>query len=112
MPRVLSDRDIKILSMLAPDFSGETCNGSGTAYKSILPPVANHYSKDAADFKNRILSLEPGDLQYMVDLIITGEESLHCIPPDYYYIFEKVIKEKMGEETARKVAGAYAFSCE
>ena len=112
MPRVLSDRDIRILSRLAPEFAGETCNGSGTAYKSILPPVANHYSKDAGDFKNRILSLEDYDLQYMVDLIITGEESLHCIPPDYYFIFENVIKEKIGEDKARQVAGAYAFSCE
>jgi hypothetical protein len=57
MARILSEMDIGILKMVAPECEGYLCSGSGVNYRSILPPLANHYSKDADDFLRRIKML-------------------------------------------------------
>ncbi|NLV27707.1 MAG: hypothetical protein GXY48_11175 [Methanomicrobiales archaeon] len=112
MPRILSERDIQLLKTLAPEFTGEFCSGSGMPYRSLLPPVANHYAQNADDFRHRIEKLEEEDLIYLVDLIFTGEESLHCIPPDYFHVLEDRIKAVLGENTTRRLVGQYAMECE
>lgn len=112
MARILSDRDITLLSKMAPEFDGESCRGSGSPYRSLLPPIANHYSDDAEDFKERLERLPNEDFEYLVDLIMNGEESLHCIPPEYYSILEEKITKNMGEDIARRVSAFYAMSCE
>jgi len=112
MVRILSEKDISLLSKMAPEFEGESCSGSGLPYRSLLPPIANHYSLDAEDFKVRLERLPSEDFEYLVDLILSGEESLHCIPPEYYSILEEKITKKMGEDISRKVSGYYAMSCE
>lgn len=50
MARLLSETDIGILKTVALECEGYLCSGSGMAYRSILPPLANHYAKDAQDF--------------------------------------------------------------
>lgn len=112
MPRELSKRDISLLKILAPEFSGELCTGSNLPYRSLLPPVANHYAQNADDFNRRIESLSAEDLTYLTELVMTGEESLHCISPEYYMILEKKIEKTLGEDIARKIAGYYAMTCE
>lgn len=112
MPRILSERDIRLLQVLAPEFCGEACRGSGMSYRSVLPPVANHYAQDAEDFKDRIDALQAEDLSYLIDLIFSGEESLHCIPFEYYTILEQKIRTVFGDDVAGKMAGFYAMTCE
>jgi hypothetical protein len=112
MPRELSERDIALLKILAPEFCGESCTGSGMFYRSILPPVANHYASDAEDFRLRISRLDADDIEYLVNLVMSGEESLHCISPEFYEILEKKITELLGDTIARRVAGFYAMSCD
>jgi hypothetical protein len=112
MPRELSSRDIELLKIMAPEFSGEQCSGSGMPYRSLLPPVANHYATSNEDFKARLERLPITDLRYLVDLIMSGEESLHCIPPEYYAILESRISETLGEDIARHLGSFYAMSCE
>ena len=112
MVRTLSEKDITLLSKMSPEFDGESCRGSGAPYRSLLPPIANHYSQDAEDFKARIERLTDEDFNYLVGLILDGEESLHCIPPEYYSILEEKIAKKLGEVVARKVSAFYAMSCE
>ncbi len=112
MVRVLTEQDIKLLSIMAPEFSGEACRGSGVAYKSLLPPVANHYSHNAEDFSERISRLSAKDFTYLTDLMLSGEESLHCLPPDYFTILEERIKVVAGSDTARKIGARYAMECE
>jgi hypothetical protein len=112
MVRILSERDLKLLSTMAPEFCGETCGGSGVAYKSLLPPVANHYSINAADFKTRIERLSKEEFAYLIDLMLTGEESLHCLNPEYYSLLEEHIKTVAGPDIARKVGARYALECE
>ncbi|TAH60954.1 MAG: hypothetical protein EWM52_09355, partial [Methanosarcina mazei] len=77
---------------------------------SILPPVANHFSKDADDFLRRIKLLSRYDLEYLIRLILSGEESLGCIPPDYFVLFVGNVSERLGEDIAAQVRRAYEGS--
>ncbi len=112
MVRVLSERDLKLLSIMAPEFAGESCRGSGVAYKSLLPPIANHYSTSTENFDERIGRLSSDDFAYLIDLMISGDESLHCLNPEYFAALEKRIKVVAGPDIARKVGTRYALECE
>ena len=113
MARVLSETDLRILKIVAPECEGLICSGSGVPYRSILPPLANHYSKDSADFMRRIKSLSIYDLEYLIRLILLGEESLGCVPIEYLSLFIKYVSDKLGEEVATQVRQAYQnFECD
>ncbi len=107
MARLLSETDIGILKTVAPECEGYLCSGSGMAYRSILPPLANHYAKDAQDFLRRIKLLSIYDLEYLVRLILSGEESLGCVPFEYIELFIENVSERLGEETATQVRSSY-----
>ncbi len=105
--RILSETDIAILKKVAPECKGYLCSGSGMNYRSILPPLANHYSKNAADFLGRIKLLSKSDLEYLVRLIISDEESLGCVPIEYIDLFIENVSERLGEEMAAQVRNSY-----
>jgi hypothetical protein len=107
MARTLSTRDIPILEKLAPEWEGADCSGSGTAYRSILPPVANHYAKDAADFRRRIERLSADELAYLLALIDAGEESLCCLAPDYFAELYGMTGEVLGDDAASALLATY-----
>jgi hypothetical protein len=107
MARILSETDIGILKTVAPECEGLLCSGSGMTYRSILPPLANHYSKDEDDFRRRINLLSRYDLEYLVRLILSGEESLGCVPFEYVGIFIDNVSEKLGEDVAAQVKESY-----
>jgi hypothetical protein len=100
MPRELSDRDREILKKLAPGCGDEICSGSGHAFLSILPPVANHFSTSEEDFSERIGRLTDDDLGYLVSLIMDGRESLGCVPPEFIEIFLRRVAERLGNKQA------------
>lgn len=103
MPRVLNERDITILKKSAPECTGLFCAGSGGPYRSILPPLANHYAADPADFRRRLEQLNDDDLQYLVGLILDGSESLGCVPPGYLELFLTFVAERLGQDTALSI---------
>lgn len=107
MARILSETDLGILKTVAPECEGYLCSGSGVNYRSILPPLANHYSKDAEDFLRRIKLLSMSDLEYLVRLILSGEESLGCVPFEYIILFVEYISETLGENIAIQVRKSY-----
>jgi len=107
MARILSETDIGILKTVAPECEGYLCSGSGMTYRSILPPLANHYSKDAEDFRRRINLLSRYDLEYLVRLIMSGDESLGCVPFEYVSVFTDIVSERLGEEIAVQVKDSY-----
>jgi len=107
MPRELSERDREILKKLAPECGDETCSGSGHAFLSILPPVANHFSRDASDFSERLARLPDEDLGYLVDLILDGRESLGCVPPDYLEIVLNRVAGRLGRRRAEAIVLHY-----
>jgi hypothetical protein len=109
MARELSSRDIAVLKKVAPECEGLECAGSKAPYKSILPPLSNHYAKNEEDFRNRVSALDVDDLEYLISLIKTGEESLGCVKPHYMTIFIEMITEKLGDEKAEEVMSVYTM---
>ena len=107
MARILSEKDIEILNKLAPECKGLLCIGSGAAYRSILPPLANHYSEDAEDFGRRLEKASEEDLEYIGELVLAGEESLGCVPSEYVTIFLKRMAEKLGEDRTTAIRKLY-----
>jgi hypothetical protein len=112
MPRELSDRDRDILKKLAPECGEEICSGSGHAFLSILPPVANHFATSEADFSERIGRLTDDDLGYLVGLILDGRESLGCVPPDFIEVFLRRVAERLGNKTAVDIVNLYSEGAE
>lgn len=107
MARELSPKDIAVLKKVAPECEGLECAGSKAPYRSILPPLSNHYAKNEDDFRNRISALDTDDLEYLLSLIKTGEESLGCVQPHYMTIVLEIIAEKLGKEKAQEVMAIY-----
>ncbi len=107
MARQLDEKDIKILRILAPECEEMICSGSGVEFRSILPPVANHYSRSEEDFKKRLLRLTDGDLRYLVGKIKEGEESVACVPPEYADILIGEISIREGKDVANEILNIY-----
>jgi hypothetical protein len=107
MARELDERDLEILRILAPECEELICSGSGVEFRSILPPVANHYSRDEDDFKHRLMRLTDGDLEYLIGKIRTGEESVACVPPEYAEVLVGEISSREGKPVADEVLNIY-----
>jgi len=107
MARTLTSRDMTILTKLAPEWEGAECSEAGAAYRSILPPVANHYAADAADFRRRIERLSRDELTYILTLIDTGEESLGCLAPDYFAELYGMAGAVLGDDAAADLLATY-----
>ncbi len=107
MPRVLSEKDLSILKLLAPECGDLTCSGSGHRFHSILPPVSNHFAQDSDDFLQRISRLSDEELTYISDMIRNGEESLGCLPIEDVEAFVHLIHDRLSPEIAQKVITAY-----
>ena len=111
MARKLTEKDIEILKKLSPECENIVCSGSGSQYRSIIPPVSNHYAKDEKDFEERFSRLSIQELKYLCDLIFNGSESLSCVPPKYAEVFTRILSKKLSNELAEKMRMFYE-SCE
>lgn len=83
MARTLSSRDLEILKKLVPELESEICMHSGHNFRSILPPVSQHFTSSPAEFGTRLDRLTEDELKYIVDLIFLGEESLGCLQDEH-----------------------------
>ncbi len=108
MPRELTEKDIGILKKLAPECADLDCSGTGHMFRSILPPVSNHFAQDGKDFADRIARLSGEELQYIADLIVTGDESLGCMPEEDLDSFIGLVKDRLSPDLAKKILNAYA----
>ncbi len=104
MGRDLGEKDIDILKKLVPEIVGFVESGRmKIEYMNILPPVANHYSRNANDFERRLQNLSPEDIRYLADRIIDGSESVYHLPPDYAEVFFAYVGRMLAEDKARKL---------
>jgi len=110
MPRELNTRDYEILKVMAPEFDASTCTGSGHAFQSILPPLSNHFAADGRDFEERLRRLKTEDLQYLVDRILDGSESLGCVQDEDIETLITLVGERISHETAQQVFSYYGSS--
>lgn len=91
--RNLNDVDRKILAKLAPELEGATGPAPGHDYKFILLPVSHKLAESPEDMANRINRLDDGELSYLVDLILKGDEDVRSLSEgDYDAILELVGK--------------------
>lgn len=74
MARKLDSIDLQILRKLAPELTNSTCGHAGWEFRSVLPPLSQHFSTSQNDFTERLLKLTDGELKYLVDLIFEGME--------------------------------------
>lgn len=107
MARELTERDIEILVKLAPECAGMTCGSSGHMYQSILPPVSNHYAESAEDFERRLERLDDADVQWLVDRILDGSESLGCMQEEDIEAFVTMVRSRISDETGEAVLAHY-----
>ena len=107
MARELSEKDKNILKKLVPEFEDLQSQGIDLEYMNILPPVANHHSKDELDFESRLNRLSAEDMKYISDQILDGSESLGCLYPEFAEVFFIVAGKKLSIEVADQLREAY-----
>ncbi|MBN1324290.1 MAG: hypothetical protein JW986_09910 [Methanotrichaceae archaeon] len=107
MPRRLNEDDLDILRKLAPELEALICSGSGVEYRSILPPLANHISRDLIDFAGRLDRLSSDELSYLCRMILEGKESLGCLEIEYAQAFFQLVGSKVSADLAAQVEEAY-----
>lgn len=108
MGRELDEKDIDIIKKLVPEIVNFVESGRmKVEYMNILPPVANHYSRNANDFEKRLQKLSSEDVKYLADKIINGSESVNHLPPDYFEILFAYVGRRLTEDVADKLREIY-----
>lgn len=107
MARELTPHDIAILRKLAPECEDLICNGSRTEFRSILPPVANHYSVDESDFAARLDRLTDEELQYLIDEMRNGTESVGCISPLFFSGLLDQVTRRLSKRIGQELVTIY-----
>ena len=107
MARELSEKDREILMKLVPELDDLLKHGIDLEYRNILPPVANHYSRDEKDFEQRLKKLSVEEMRYLADLVLEGSESTGCLYPEFAEVFFVVAGQRLSEEVADKLREAY-----
>lgn len=110
MARELDERDKEVLRKLVPELDDMLRSGIELEYMNILPPVANHHSRDEKDFKERLQKLSPDDIKYLVDKVMDGSESLGCLYPEFAEAFFSVAQRKHSSGVADKLRKVYETS--
>ncbi|WP_245859788.1 hypothetical protein [Methanosarcina spelaei] len=81
------------------------------AQEWLIVPYSLHWQttmqKMLRIFLRRIKLLTRYDLEYLVRLILSGEESLGCVPLEYIELFIENVSERLGEEVAAQVKNCY-----
>ncbi|MDV0442028.1 hypothetical protein [Methanorbis furvi] len=107
MARTLSEHDIALLLKLAPECDTLVCKGSENTYRSILPPVANHYAKDADDFAARLNKLSDDEFLRLIDMIREGKEGIGCIPVECAEVLIEQALRRAGPEAGNELYALY-----
>ncbi|MDO8841093.1 hypothetical protein [Methanocalculus sp.] len=107
MARELTPFDITLLRKLAPECEDLICNGTRTEFRSILPPLANHYSTDEQDFVNRLSRLNDDEFTYLVGEIRNGHESVGCISPLYFSTLLDLVTERLSKRVSQELVSIY-----
>ncbi len=96
--RTLTDLDKKLLAKLAPELEGATGPAPGHDYKFILLPVSHKFSESSEDFANRVNRLTDEELNYLVELILKGEEDVHSLAEGDFDALVELMKKRLPEK--------------
>ena len=108
MSRELDAKDIELIKKLVPEIVNFLESGRmEIEYMNILPPVANHYSRNADDFEKRLQELSAEDVKYLADKIIEGSEGVSHLDPEYAEAFFSFAGRRLSEDVADKLREIY-----
>ncbi len=110
MARKLNSGDLHILKKLAPELVDPTCGHAGHEFRSVLPPVSQHISTSSGDFRERLLKLTDDELNYLVNLIFEGMESLHCVKKEHVDALVEVVSLRLSKAKAAELLELYKFA--
>ncbi len=110
MARKLSSKDLKLLRKLAPELIDPTCGHAGWEFRSVLPPVSMHISTSSQNFRERLLKLSDDELNYLVNLIFEGMESLHCVRKEHVDALIEVVSTRLSKVKAAELLELYKFA--
>ena len=110
MARKLKSEDLRILKKIAPELVDSTCGHAGWEFRSVLPPVSQHVSNSSCDFRKRLLRLSEHELNYLLDLIFEGMESLHCVKTEHVDALVEVVGERLSKVKATELLELYKFA--
>lgn len=110
MARKLSSKDLKLLRKLAPELTDPTCAHAGWEFRSVLPPVSMHISTSPQNFRERLLKLSDDELNYLVNLIFEGMESLHCVRKEHVDALIEVVSTRLSKVKAAELLELYKFA--
>lgn len=96
--RQLSDQDKKILAKLAPELEGTTGPAPGHDFKYILVPVSHRVSESPENFAARFTNLTDEELNYIIDLILRGEEDVRSLAEGDFDALLEVIEKRLPEK--------------
>lgn len=109
MARKLGPDDLLILKKLAPELVDPMCAHAGHEFRSVLPPVSQHISSSSQDFRDRLLELTDDELEYLVDLIFEGMESLHCVKKEHVDVLIDVVSMRLSKVKSAELLELYSF---
>ena len=108
MARELDTKDIELIKKLVPEIVVFLDSGRmELEYMNILPPVANHYSRNVSDFEKRLKKLSAEDVKYLADKIIDGSEGVSHLHRDYAEVFLTIVGRTLSENVADKLREIY-----
>ena len=110
MARKLKPEDLNILKKLAPELVDPTCAHAGHEFRSVLPPVSQHVSESPEDFRDRLIKLSDEELNYLVNLIFEGMESLHCVRKEHVDALVEVVSVRLSKIKATELLELYKFA--
>lgn len=110
MARKLSPKDFLILRKLAPELVDSTCGHAGWEFRSVLPPVSQHVSASPGDFRERLLKLSDDELNYLVNLIFDGMESLRCVKKEHVDALVDIVGTRLSKVKATELLELYKFA--
>jgi len=110
MARKLNSSDLQILKKIAPELVDNTCRHADWEFRSVLPPVSQHISTSNNDFRERLLKLSDEELNYLINLIFEGMESLHCVKKEHVDALIEVVGEKISKVKAAELLEFHKFA--
>jgi hypothetical protein len=110
MARKLKSEDLRILKKIAPELVDCTCGHAGREFRSVLPPLSQHVSNTSGDFRERLSRLSENDLDYLVNLIFEGMESLHCVKKEHVDELVEVVGIRISKVKATQLLELYKFA--
>jgi len=108
--RKLDSLDLQILKKLAPELADSICGHAGWEFRSVLPPLSQHVSTSGSDFRERLLKLSDEELNYLINLIFEGMESLHCVKNEHVNALAEVVGTRLSKVKATELLELYKFA--